>query len=240
MKVFLCIGQSNMAGPCAARWNESDDAGLKGVFLLNGEDKWEKAVNPFNRYSTVKLTEGLSGISPASTFSCEMKKAFPDEEIGIISNARGASKIASWQKGEWLYNEAVRRVKAGYPDKRIDGILWLQGEQDVVEKSDYENYAEKLSALIHDIREDLGGSDIPFIACEIWENFDQAKDIYKPGIIEVNRQIIETVKKTENCEMIFGNGELEHVVGDEVHFDSEGMRELGRRFAKKYLEVWGK
>ena len=84
-----------------------------------------------------------------------------------------------------------------------------------------------------------GGQDIPFIACEIWGNVELAKEEWQSGIIEVNRQIAEVVEKTENCEMISSAG-LEHTVGDEVHFAPEGMRMLGRRYAAKYLEVWGK
>lgn len=238
MKVLLLIGQSNMAGPAICRWNEDDDKRLEGVLLSNKEDKWEQAKNPLNAYSTIKWQPN-PGLNPGVTFAEEMKKAFPGEVIGIISNSRGSSKISEWQKGERYYNEAIRRVKATCGDGKIDGILWLQGEQDTVERSDYENYAEKFSKFIYDIREDLCGQDIPFIACEIWGNVELAKEEWQAGIIEVNRQIAEVVEKTENCEMISSAG-LEHTVGDEVHFAPEGMRELGRRYAAKYLEVWGK
>jgi hypothetical protein len=238
MKVFLLIGQSNIAGPAISRWDEEDDKRLDGVLLSNREDEWEPAKNPLNAYSTIKW-QPKPGINPGVTFAEEMKKAFPGEVIGIISNSRGASKISEWQKGQWYYNEAVRRVKATCGDEKIDGILWLQGEQDVVDVADYGNYAEKLSRFIYDLREELGGQDIPFIACEIWGDVELAAPEYHIGIREVNRQIAEVVNATENCEMILSAG-LEHTVGDEVHFAPEGMRELGRRYAAKYLDVWGK
>ena len=42
--------------------------------------------------------------------------------------------------------------------------------------------------------------------------------------------------KAENITVRYG----EHTVGDEVHFAPSGMRELGRRYAEKYLEAWRK
>ena len=241
MKVFLCIGQSNMAGPKITEWDQEDDDRLAGVLLSNDINQWIPAKNPINGFSTVRW-QPIPGLSPAPTFAEKIKAAYPDEEIGLVSNARGSSKIAEWQKGEWYFTEAVRRVKAVYGDKKIDGILWLQGEQDVVEKADYEVYAERFSKFIFDIREALGGQDIPFIACEIWGGEDckiYAPEKYHEGIAEVNRQLFEVVQKTENCAWISSQG-VEHTVGDEVHFAKEGMRTLGYRFAEKYLEVWGK
>lgn len=241
MKVFLCIGQSNMAGPKITEWDQEDDDRLAGVLLSNDINQWIPAKNPINGFSTVRW-QPIPGLSPAPTFAEKIKAAYPDEEIGLVSNARGSSKIAEWQKGEWYFTEAVRRVKAVCGDKKIDGILWLQGEQDVVEKADYEVYAERFSKFVFDIREALGGQDIPFIACEIWGGEDckiYAPEKYHEGIAEVNRQLFEVVQKTENCAWISSQG-VEHTVGDEVHFAKEGMRTLGYRFAEKYLEVWGK
>ncbi len=240
MKVFLCLGQSNMAGPKITGWDQEDDDRLEGVLLSNDINQWIPAKNPINGFSTVRW-QAQPGLSPAPTFAEKVKKAFPSEEIALISNARGSSRIIEWQKGERYYTEAVRRTKAVYGDKKIDGILWLQGEQDVVEESDYSVYAERFSKFIYDIREELGGQDIPFIACEIWGGEDckiYAPEKYHKGIEEVNRQIKEVIEKTENCAWISSVG-VEHTKGDEVHFAKEGMRKLGYRFADKYLEVWG-
>jgi hypothetical protein len=238
MKVFLCIGQSNMAGPKIVEWEQADDDRLKGVLLSNDHDQWIPAKNPINGFSTIRW-QPIPGLSPAPTFAERVKTAFPDEEIGLVSNARGSSKIAEWQKGERYFTEAVRRVKAVCGDKKIDGILWLQGEQDAVEQADYERYAERFARFIGDIREALGGQEIPFIACEIWGDLEYAEERYHRGICEVNRQIKEVVDKTENCAWISSKG-VAHTKGEEVHFAKEGMRALGYRFADKYLEIWKK
>ena len=238
MKIFLLIGQSNMAGPKITPWEECDDKRLEGVLLSNDQDKWIPAKNPINGYSTIRW-QPTPGLSPAPTFAEMIKKAYKDEEIGLISNARGSSKIIEWQKGERYFTEAVRRVKDTVGDKKIDGILWLQGEQDVVDKADYENYAPRFKQFIFDIRSALGGQDIPFIAGEIWGDVEFAEEKYHEGIREVNRQIEEVILSTENCALISTKG-AEHTECDPVHFAKEGMRKIGYRYAEKYLEIWGK
>ena len=108
MKIFLLIGQSNMEGPGISRYSLEDDDRLKGVYLFNDKDEWEEAKNPLNGYSTVKRNPN-PGISPGVTFVEEIKKVYPNEKIGVVSNARGATMIAEWQKGEWCFNEAIKR-----------------------------------------------------------------------------------------------------------------------------------
>ena len=147
MKVFLCLGQSNMAGPKITGWDKEDDDRLKGVLLSNDINQWIPASNPINRFSTVRM-QAIPGLNPAPTFAERVKKAFPNEEIALVSNARGSSKIKEWQKGERYFEEAVRRVKGVCGNRKIDGILWLQGEQDVVEECDYSVYAERFSKFI--------------------------------------------------------------------------------------------
>ena len=236
MIFFLLLGQSNMAGPGISRYSIEDDERLVGVKLLNDKDEWEDAKNPLNRYSTVKWNPN-PGISPGVTFAEEIKKIYPNEEIGLVSNARGSSKIAEWQKGELYFNEAVRRAKIAMKNASLAGILWLQGCQDAPEKNDYSVYEQRFSKFIFDIREELGGQDIPFIAGEIWGDTELAPQEHQTGIFEVNEQINKVIRCTKNCALISTRG-VEHVACDLVHFAPEGMRVLGRRYADKYKELF--
>lgn len=237
MKIFLLIGQSNMAGPQISKPSEKDNNRLSGVLLLNENGVWEPATNPLNKYSTIRQKEYTPGMSLGVTFSETLKKRFKSQKIGIVSNARGSSKIAEWQKGTEYFNEAVRRAKEACEFNKLSGVLWLQGEQDVIEKDDYKNYADKFRTFIKDLREALGDKNLPFVMGEIWGNVSLAKEEWKKGIRAVNKQIRLVAKETENTALVKTKN-VEHVKEDPVHFSPKGMRTLGRKYAKAYIENW--
>jgi hypothetical protein len=232
MKIFLLIGQSNMAGPHISQWVEEDDKRLEGVMLLNASDEFEPASNPLNKYSTIKW-QPFPGINPGVTFVENIKTVIGDT-LGLVSNSRGSSKIQEWQKGERYYEEAVRRTKNAMKYGELAGILWLQGEDNTPAP---EGYAPLLEKFIKDIRKDLGNENLPFIACEIMRDVHVPEKWSEEGVIKINEQIHQVIEKLDNCEIIDGSGVM-HVVGDEVHFAPEGMRALGRRYAHMYIENW--
>ncbi len=233
MKVFLCIGQSNMAGPSVTKWESKDDKRLQGVYLLNDKDEWEKAKNPINRYSTVKI-DYPPGLSPAVSF-IEKVKEYLGEEVGIVSNSRGSSKISEWQKGERCYEEIVRRALIAKKGNNLAGIIWLQGEQDAIDIADYQDYDESFLKFILDIRKDLGDEKLPFICGEIWGDLDLCKAEWKKGVRAVNRRIKRVAQSTENCVMVSTKGAM-HTDFDPVHFAPEGMRKIGRRYATSFIK----
>ncbi len=175
MDIFLLIGQSNMQG--VAPIGSLDTLALQNVYLFNDKNKWEPARNlpdnGMNRYSTVKRRP-IVLFGPAYTFGRKIQR-YSQRTIGIVCNARGATRIEWWQKGYSgvndfdLYEEAVARTKAALaanPGAKIKGILWHQGEADnTLERSAL--YMGRLQALVKDLRKDLGDSDLPFIAGEV-------------------------------------------------------------------------
>lgn len=237
MKVFLCIGQSNMAGPSVTKWEEKDDKRLKGVYLLNDKDEWVKATNPINLYSTVKL-DYPPGLSPVVTFIEKIKKRYIGQTFGLVSNSRGSSKISEWQKGEKCFVEAVRRGTIAKSGNELAGIIWLQGEQDVILKDDYENYYARFKTFINDIREALGDKNLPFICGEIWGDLSLCKPEWIKGVKLVNKSIKKVVEDTCNCALV-STKKIEHTFFDPVHFSPNGMRKLGRRYANAFIETFG-
>ena len=53
--LYVCIGQSNMAGRATLTPEVMDT--LQNVYLLNDKGNFEPAVNPLNRYSTAFFTQ---------------------------------------------------------------------------------------------------------------------------------------------------------------------------------------
>ena len=108
--LYVCIGQSNMAGRATLTPEVMDT--LQNVYLLNDKGNFEPAVNPLNRYSTVRKDLSMQRLGPAYGFAKEMARQ-TKRPVGLVVNARGGSSINSWLKGskDGYYEEALSRVR---------------------------------------------------------------------------------------------------------------------------------
>ena len=70
LDLYLCIGQSNMAGRGKLSPEVMDT--LQNVYLLNADDQFEPAVNPLNRYSTIGKGLSWQQVGPAYGFAKTM------------------------------------------------------------------------------------------------------------------------------------------------------------------------
>lgn len=68
--LYVCIGQSNMAGRATLTPEVMDT--LQNVYLLNDKGNFEPAVNPLNRYSTVRKDLSMQRLGPAYGFAKEL------------------------------------------------------------------------------------------------------------------------------------------------------------------------
>ena len=100
------------------------------TYLLNGEDEWELAKNPLNRYSTIRKELGMQKLNPGYTFSKTMLATAKGISIGLVVNAKGGTSIKAWSAGSKFYMEALRRTKIARRTGVLKGILWHQGESD--------------------------------------------------------------------------------------------------------------
>ena len=210
--VYLLIGQSNMAGRAA--FNEKEAEPMNGVYLLNGEDDWEPASNPLNRYSTIRKGLGMQKLNPGYSFAMQMVGPDSGNRIGLVVNAKGGTKIEQWAKGTRFYTEAVRRALEAKQTGTLKGILWHQGESN---HGKPDGYAEKLAQLVKNLREDLGVDDLPFVAGHI------------VGPSKINDEIDRLPALCPNT-AVASSEDLETY--DRWHFDAESVKELGRRYAK--------
>ncbi len=222
--VYLLIGQSNMAG--RAPFTEEEGEEIPRCFLLNGEDEWEPASNPLNRYSTVRKDIGMQKMNPGYGFAKAMLTRQKEETIGLVVNARGGTRIELWEKGTEYYEEAVRRTKIAQKTGVLKGILWHQGESNSRKP---EAYPEKLKALIADLRKDLGTPDLPVVVGQVF--YDEEDKPHTKRINELLAQLPDEVPFT-GC--VSSDGLKTY---DNSHFDTASMKELGRRYAQIMLEL---
>lgn len=218
LRIFLLIGQSNMAG--RAPIEAEDTAPLPRCFLLTDTNEWEAAVNPLNRYSRYRKELSMQQLNPGYTFAKKLAPECPDITIGLVVSARGGTKIEEWQPGEDLYEEAVRRARIARESGVLAGILWHQGEGNC----DDSGYLDKITRVIEGLRRDLEAPELPFIAGQIRMNSDWP----------VNAVIADLPNNISYTAYVSADG---LTTFDDWHFDSESMRIFGERYADAYLAM---
>ncbi len=219
--LYLLIGQSNMAG--RAPYTEEELGVIEGCYLLNDSDLWEPALNPLNKYSTIKNPKRKQNMNPGYSFAQTMVDSDSTISLGLVVNARGGTSITKWEKGNeefGYYAEAIRRTQIAQTNATLKGILWHQGESDYKDAE----YLEKLTNLVANLRLDLGEPNLPFIAGEI-TSVDGAL---------INGQINQ-LPGLVPFTGVAAAGDL--VLLGEWHFDAASQKLLGQRYAAEMQRI---
>jgi len=248
--IYLAFGQSNTEGQGLIEDIDKDVDSRFVVFqsldcpdLNRVKDTWYPAVPP--------LCQCHTGLSPSDYFGRTMVENAADKtKVGIINVAVGGCDIRLFDKdiyenyklthkGDWFmnkinnyggnpYEHLINLSKQAQQDGVIKGIILHQGETNTGD----EEWPQYVKKIYNDILSDLNlnAKDVPLIAGEvvsIGENCCSSMNT----IINKLPTVIETahVVSSEGCTSM-----------DRAHFDSEGYRELGRRYAKKMIEVQAK
>lgn len=227
-KLFILLGQSNMAG--RASIEQKDTVPLPMVQILDDQGCFENAQNPLNRYSNIRKKISLQKLGPGYTFAQKVSEELQDT-IFIIVNARGGTPVERFMKNDssGYYEKTILRIKQAmkkYPDLKPEAIIWHQGESN---ENDYESYISHLKTLVEDYRKDLNAPQLPFIAGEIGR--------WNPRMAHISKKIA-MIPDSIPYTYLVSSQRLKHI--DEFHFDSKSQRKLGKRFAKKYLETINK
>lgn len=239
LDIYLLIGQSNMQG--VAPIGILDKVTLENVYLYNNKGSWEKAKNMtdngINRYSTVKKNP-TTLLGPGYTFGRRIAE-YSHKKIGLVSNARGATRLEWWIKGYAgendynLYEEAVKRAQKGLENSpagsKIKGILWHQGEANNA-SGRHIGYMENLQILVNDLRSDLGDPNIAFIVGEVGKWNDRGLNI---------NPVLRSVKSNiPNSDWVSSDGLTSiDLANNDPHFDNLSQRVLGGRYADKAAEL---
>lgn len=231
LRLFLLIGQSNMAGRGTVE--ELDKALVAHVWMLNQQGQWVAAVEPMH-FDKPKV----AGVGPGRAFGVAVAAAMPNAEIGLIPAAVGGSSIRSWAPGATdsatkthPYDDAIARAKVAMNSGTLAGVLWLQGESDGNAKS-AGDYEVRLRALIDQLRRDLKAPSVPFLIGQMGQFVEKPWNPYRMRVDSAHRAVAMT---TPQAAFVLTEG-LRHR-GDTIHYDTESMRDIGRRYAKVYLTM---
>lgn len=249
--IYLSFGQSNMEGN--ARIEAQDTVNVNERFQvleavdcanLNREKgKWYTAVPPLSRCKT--------GLTPTDYFGRTMVENLPENvKVGVINVAVGGCKIELFDKvkyeeylttaPDWLKNMAneydgnpygrlVEMAKLAQKDGVIKGILLHQGESNPNDSLWTKKVKIVYDNLMKDL--DLNPEEVPLLAGETVHE-DQG------GICAGMNKIIATLPETiPNSYVISSKGCAD--APDNLHFNAEGYRVFGKRYALKMLELKG-
>ncbi len=228
--LYILAGQSNMAG--RGKLEAQDIEPHPHVFVLDANDQWQPAVEPLHFDKP-----GMVGVGPGLAFGKAMAQHKPNVKIGLIPCAAGGSPISSWFPGGYHdqtkshpYDDAIRRAKVAKQSGTIKGILWHQGESD--SKPDrVEVYEAKLKTVIANFRRDLGDEELPFIVGKLGD-FVVAQNPNAGEINNIFEHLPQTVPHTA-CTDVTGLTPK----SDNIHFNTESARTLGRRYAEHVLKL---
>lgn len=247
--VYICFGQSNMEGQGEI---EEQDKIVDNRFQVmqamdcSNPDKtkgtWRTAIPP--------LCQCRSGLSPADYFGRTMVEKLPDSiSVGVINVAVGGCDIRLFDKDkyqdyvskdgkEWFtkkinyydgnpYKTLIYLAKLAQQKGVIKGILLHQGETNTG-NNQWPLYVKK---IYEDMLADLSLSDesVPLLAGELLSTQENCCSSMNP-IINTLPNVIPTayVISSSGC-----------TSKDKAHFDAEGYRLLGKRYAEKMLSLIG-
>lgn len=219
MRLFLLIGQSNMAG--RGKVEPADLVPHPRIFMLAKDLKWVPAKDP------VHFDKTSAGVGLCSEFARTLAKQDESLTIGLVPCAVGGTSLDAWKPGAALYTNAVTRTKEAMKSGTLAGILWHQGEADRGKPELVNSYVDRFSTMIGQLRKDLDAERVPVIVGELCQPKAGPE---KTGIDAALRSIPERVPLS-SC---VSAKDLPH---DGLHFTAAGLRTFGERYAEAYLKL---
>ncbi|MHC4405666.1 MAG: sialate O-acetylesterase [Planctomycetota bacterium] len=228
LHLYLLMGQSNMAG--RGKMTEADRRPVPRVWMLDKENWWVPAAHPIHFDKPA-----IAGVGLGICFAKRMMAEDDTIQIGLIPCAFGGTPLSRWSKGGDLYQNALARAKAARNDGVLKGVLWHQGESDSGSEETAKTYAERLAAMIRDLRADLESPGLPFVAGRLGEFY--LRSGRTPYAATVDAALADLPHRVDRTACAGAQG-LEHN-GDQVHFGARALRELGRRYAEQMIRLTG-
>ena len=247
--IYLCIGQSNMEGQGTIEdCDLSPDERFQMMSTLDcgtrKQGQWYRAIPPLARCDT--------RLCPADYFGRTMVDNLDEgKRVGVVVVAIGGIKIDlydpdGWQSyvntmtETWQINSVnayggnplarlIECAKEAQKSGVIKGILLHQGESDAYNDAWIQKVKKVYENLLSELN--LKAEDVPLIAGEVG-GADQ-----NGGCAHANPTINRLPNTIPTAHVVSSVGCT--LQSDNIHFDSQGYRKLGRRYAKTMLATMG-
>ncbi|HKP17847.1 MAG TPA: sialate O-acetylesterase [Gaiellaceae bacterium] len=214
IRVFVLAGQSNMGG----RGLPVSD-GTAGVpnLLMWRQGGWQPAADPLVY---------AGGVGPGMTFGEGVLAREPDAQVGLVMCAKSSSGIDRWQPGQALYDNCIAAARA--TGGTVDGILFLQGEEETHVPDGAGTWARGFAATEAAFERDLG--PVPFVLGQI-------------GVLDPEKAPYQQAIRDAQAAAVAGHPEIALVptadlANDGYHFTVDAQKILGSRFAEIWYGLW--
>jgi len=196
----------------------------------------------------------MQGLNPDSTFTPTVSNEFGKDNVVVVKDALGGQPIRRWYK-KWtpehgetpkatgdLYDRLMQKVHAAIKGKKVASVtfVWMQGERDARE-SHGSVYADSLKGLLDQLSEDLSRDDINGVIGRL-SDFDLSNDRYPHWTI-VRKAQVEFAEAHPRCAWVDtddlndGRNKAGKEIKNDLHCSVQGYETLGRRFARKAIEL---
>ena len=216
------------------------------LMLVTNQSRGEEPQTKNVRLFILSGQSNMAGLNPKISFTPTIIKAFSEDEVIVVKDARGGQPIRRWYKA-WkppvgssfkarkpngdLYNRLMGKVRAAIRGKKLSSVsfVWMQGERDAREKLSAV-YAKSMAGLIKQLREDLRRPDMTVV---IGRLSDYAKG--KAHWDAVRAAQVKVAKADKLADWV----DTDDLNGPRngLHYNKAGYAELGRRFAVKTIAL---
>lgn len=230
--VFILAGQSNMSGRGLVA--SSDTVADERTLTLDKQGELVLAKEPLNLLLEPKMAE----LSLGTSFAKRLLQDCPaGVSILLIQTAVGGSSISQWlgdsvHRGVKLYSNFKEKVALAKKYGVIKGVLWHQGEADANER-DIPRYQERLTELFSSFRKAAGQRRLPVVLGELG-SFSKTPETFA----RING-VMRTYVGLDRHAALVSTADLMHK-GDFLHFNAEGFRLMGQRYAEQFLSLAGR
>ena len=251
-RVIPIAGQSNMVGADAHTERIDEFKPFRGAGAEQGDVLYSYAIGDETSKGWVAL-KPLRSFGPEVTFARRVKTKVK-APIAIIKSAVGGTTVAfDWNpdapdKGQKLYPRTLKLVRESLDELdrrgvryRIEGVLWHQGENDMLDRNLYKQYADGLTKLIARLRDDLKAPELKWYIAEVSEKgiwgMDHRSNL---GVLRGQQEqvlkadpLLRWVPTSHLAFEVMGSGQPHY------HYGTQGQLQLGEAFADAYLREIG-
>ena len=256
--IFVCLGQSNMAGGFKESHLYNDNGQYDPVtdpvprVLVYRARAWKPAAHPLIKHNKVSFSLPI----PFAKKYLELL-GHPEVKVGLVTSAYGGKQIGFFVKGNAMYPGGLSRLKGTGTFK---GVLWHQGESNTTGVGRYLCFKDALLGIVRDIRSDLDMPGLPFVTGQLTRmssnSIPQKGHFGSESCGTITRVLADIGDYIDNAAHVRSSNcglcveHTRHLVDEEgkptgktmrmpnntIHFNRSGLTTMGHRYARAILD----